>query len=49
MGRRHPKYLVHYDYIGRKSRPEYGIRMSENVMQELLRNYWMDSVAASLR
>lgn len=48
-GEGHPKYLVHYHYVGRKSRPEYGIRMTENVMQELLRNYRMDSVAASLR
>lgn len=48
-GEGHPKYLARYDYLGRKSRPEYGIRMSEKVMQELLRNYRMDSVAASLR
>ena len=48
-GEGHPDYLVHYDYIGRKSRPEYGIRMSERVMDEILRNYGIDSVAASLR
>lgn len=48
-GEGHPKYLVHYDYAERKSRPEYGIRMSEKVMQELLRNHRMDSVVASLR
>ena len=45
----HPKYLVHYDYVGRTSRPEYGIRMSGKVMQELLQHYGMDSVAASLK
>ena len=48
-GEGHPEYLDHYDYVGRSSRPEYGIRMSEKVMQELLRDYGMDSVAASLR
>lgn len=45
----HPKYLVHYHYVGRKSKPEYGVRMSENIMEELLRDYRMDSVAALLR
>ena len=48
-GNGHPKYLIHYDHIGHKSSREYGIRMSENVMKELLRDYRMDSVAASLR
>lgn len=48
-GEGHPKYLVHYDYLGLSSRPEYGVRMSDKVMQELLQHYGMDSVAASLK
>ena len=47
-GEGRPKYLVHYNYIGRKSRPEYGIRMSDNVMEEILRDYQMDSVVTLL-
>jgi hypothetical protein len=40
---------VHYDYIGRKSKPGYGIRMSERVMEPIIQDYSMDSMAALLK
>ena len=48
-GEGHPEYLVHYDYISRKSKPGYGIRMSERVMEAIIQDYSMDSMAALLK
>jgi hypothetical protein len=48
-GEGHPKYLVHHDYFGLKSRPECGINMRAGVMEAIVRDYSMDAVAALLK
>jgi len=48
-GEGHPDYLVHHDYIGRKSKPECGVNISARAVEELIRDYSMDSMAALLR
>ena len=48
-GEGQPNYLVHRDCIGCKSRPECGIRMSGRVMEAIVQDYPMESVAALLR
>jgi len=48
-GEGHPEYLAHYDYIGRKSRPEYGINSSKRAVAALIQDYSMEAVAAALK
>lgn len=45
----HPEYLVHHDYIDRKSKPEYGINFSKHAVEALIRDYSMEAVAAFLK
>lgn len=45
----HPKYLVHHDYVGLKSKPECGINLTAKVVETLVRDYSMDTMAALLK
>lgn len=45
----HPEYLVHRDYIDRKSKPEYGINFSKRAIAALIQDYSMETVAATLK
>lgn len=42
-------YLVHHDYVGRKSSPECGINLSKTAFPSLLRDFALDILVAQLR
>lgn len=48
-GEGHPKYLVHHDYVGLKSKPECGINLTTKVIEAVMTNYSPDVMAASLK
>jgi hypothetical protein len=48
-GQDHPDYLVHHDYIGLKSKPECGINLNKRVVETIMRDYSVDSLAVSLK